>query len=140
MEAQLLRKQDVYPCQEVIEGALRSSYPVFAEFEKIITDQPFALVPEWNYYKDGKAWLCKLSYKKKTVFWLSVWSGFFKTSFYFTEKNRDGILSLPVEADIQEGFKQAKPTGKLIPLTVNVSRKEQISDLLKLIEYKKSLK
>lgn len=140
MESQLLREQDVYPSESVIKQALGSSYAVFAEFEKTITSNTFALVPEWNYYKDGKAWLCKVLYKKKTVFWLSVWPGFFKVSFYFTEKNRDVIPSLSVDMDIKEAFLQAKSIGKLIPLTVNVSRKEQISDLLKLVECKKSLK
>ncbi len=140
MESQLLREQDVYPSESIIKQALGSSYAVFAEFEKTITSNTFALVPEWNYYKDGKAWLCKVLYKKKTVFWLSVWPGFFKVSFYFTEKNRDVIPSLSVDMDIKEAFLQAKSIGKLIPLTVNVSRKEQISDLLKLVECKKSLK
>lgn len=140
MESQLLREQDVYPSESVIKQALGSSYAVFAEFEKTITSNTFALVPEWNYYKDGKAWLCKVLYKKKTVFWLSVWPGFFKVSFYFTEKNRDVIPSLFVDKDIKEAFMQAKPIGRLIPLTINVNRKEQISDLLKLVECKKSLK
>ncbi|KAA8479706.1 uncharacterized protein DUF3788 [Arcticibacter tournemirensis] len=140
MESQLLREQDVYPSESVIKQALGASYAVFAELEKTITSNTFALVPEWNYYKDGKAWLCKVLYKKKTVFWLSVWPGFFKVSFYFTEKNRDVIPSLSVDMDIKEAFMQAKPIGRLIPLTVNVSRKEQISDLLKLVECKKNLK
>lgn len=140
MESQLLREQDVYPSEIVIKQALGASYAVFAEFEKTITSNTFALVSEWNYYKDGKAWLCKVLYKKKTVFWLSVWPGFFKVSFYFTEKNRDVISSLSVDMDIKEAFMQAKPIGRLIPLTVNVNRKEQISDLLKLVECKKNLK
>ncbi|MGX5690412.1 DUF3788 family protein [Arcticibacter tournemirensis] len=140
MESQLLREQDVYPSESIINQALGVSYAVFAEFEKTITSNTFALVPQWNYYKDGKAWLCKVLYKKKTVFWLSVWPGFFKVSFYFTEKNRDVIPSLSVDMDIKEAFMQAKPIGRLIPLTVNVNRKEQISDLLKLVECKKNLK
>ncbi|PKP08994.1 MAG: hypothetical protein CVU09_13085 [Bacteroidetes bacterium HGW-Bacteroidetes-4] len=37
---------------------------------------------QWRYYNDGKAWLCKVSYKKKTVFWLSVWEAYFKVAFY----------------------------------------------------------
>ncbi len=140
METQLLREQGVLPEKEVLESALTGSYPVFEELMDIITGTEYGLVPEWNYYKDGKAWLCKVCYKKKTVFWLSVWDGYFKTGFYFTEKNGMGITGLDIEESLKEGFSRSKPIGKLIPLTVNVNKKEQIKDILGIIEYKKSLK
>lgn len=140
METQLLREQGVLPEKEVLESALTGSYPVFEELMDIITGTEYGLVPEWNYYKDGKAWLCKVCYKKKTVFWLSVWDGYFKTGFYFTEKNGMGITGLDIEESLKEGFSRSKPIGKLIPLTVNVNKKEQIKNILGIIEYKKSLK
>ena len=51
---------------------------------------------EWRYYNDGKAWLCKVVNKKKTVFWLSIWEHYFKTSFYFTEKHLESIDALNI--------------------------------------------
>jgi hypothetical protein len=30
------------------------------------------LIIEWDYYKDGKSWLCKIINKKKTICWLSI--------------------------------------------------------------------
>ncbi len=140
METRLLREQDVPPTKEVLANALGNSYPAFEALMEIITNPQYGLVPEWNYYKDGKAWLCKVCYKKKTVFWLSVWTDFFKTTFYFTEKNCSGVIVLDIEEKIKEDFERNKSIGKLIPLTLNIDRKEQIQDLLKIIEYKKSLK
>ena len=140
METQLLREQGVLPEKEVLESALTGSYPVFEELMEIITDPKYGLVPVWNYYKDGKAWLCKVCYKKKTVFWLSVWDGYFKTSFYFTEKNGTGITGLDIEESLKEGFSRSKLIGRLIPLIVDINKKEQIRDLLKIVDYKKSLK
>ncbi|WNY26674.1 hypothetical protein MsAm2_04460 [Methanolapillus ohkumae] len=106
---------------------------------KAITDPEFHLTPEWHYYKDGKSWLCKVVHKKKTVFWLSVWDGFFKTTFYMTEKIRGGIENLSIDSKIKNDFKQSKPIGKLIPLTVRVDEKN-LKDVLLIVDFKKKLK
>ena len=140
MEIQLLREEEILPEKEVIAKALQNAYEVFEEFTDIITNPDFQLTPEWNYYKDGKAWLCKITFKKKTVCWLSVWNGFFKTSFFFTDKNSSGVIDLEINNAIKDDFKNAKAIGRLIPLVLTISKKEEIEDALKIIEYKKSLK
>jgi hypothetical protein len=140
METYLLREQQIYPTKEVLENVLGDSYLVFEELIKIITDAKYGLVLQWNYYKDGKAWLCKVCYKKKTIFWLSVWDKFFKTTFYFIEKTSSGIADLDIEENLKESFRSSKSFGKFMPLTINMNRKDQINDLLKIVEYKKSLK
>jgi hypothetical protein len=139
-EGQLLREKEIFPTDEVLEDALGGSYSTFNELVGIITKPDFGLALQWNYYNDGKAWLCKVSYKKKTVFWLSVWDGFFKTGFYFTQKNSSGVLNLDIEEKIKEEFIQRKSIGKLMPLAINMKKKEQIADVIKIIVYKKSLK
>jgi hypothetical protein len=140
METRLLREKEVYPNNEVLEKALGESFLAFNELMETISNEKYALVPDWRYYKDGKSWLCKVSNKKKTVCWISVWNKFFKAGFYFTEKTRLGINELNIENKIKEEFSQSKNIGKLIPLVINVFRKEQIDDVLKIIEYKKKLK
>ena len=140
METRLLREKEVYPNNEVLEKALGESFLAFNELMETISNEKYALVPDWRYYKDGKSWLCKVSNKKKTVCWISVWNKFFKAGFYFTQKTRLGINELNIENKIKEEFSQSKNIGKLIPLVINVFRKEQIDDVLKIIEYKKKLK
>ena len=140
MESRLLRDPDVYPDKEVLESALGDVYVVFNALIETITNEKYELVLNWRYYKDGKSWLCKVTKKKKTVCWISVWNQFFKTGFYFTDKTRLGINELTVDKNIKIDFSQSKAIGKLIPLTINVSSKKQIADVLKIIEYKKNLK
>jgi len=140
METQLLRDQHIFPTKEVLKNELGNSYSAFEELTEIITDPGYGLVIEWRYYNDGKAWLCKVTYKKKTIFWLSVWDKYFKTTFYFTEKNSTGIAELKIEKKIKESFSRSKHIGKLTPLTISINKKEEINDVLKIVEYKKNLK
>ncbi|KPJ96417.1 MAG: hypothetical protein AMJ53_00770 [Gammaproteobacteria bacterium SG8_11] len=140
METQLLRDQQIFPSKEVLENELGRSYLAFEELTKRLSDVKYGLTIEWRFYKDGKAWLCKVCHKKKTIFWLSVWDKYFKTTFYFTEKSGKGINELNIEEELKESFSRSKAIGRLIPLTININEKEQVKDVIKLVDYKKSLK
>lgn len=140
MEKPLLNDPGTPPSESLLKSVLKSVYPVYEEMLEVITGAEYGLVPQWNYYKDGNAWLCKVGYKKKTVFWLSVWDGYFKAGFYFIERHCPGLLELDLDKRIKEEFKSKKPIGTLFPLAITVTSKEQIKDLLAVINYKKSLK
>ena len=136
----LLREAEVEPTNKVLGKALgKELFKVYRELLKSISAE-FGLEHEWRFYKDGKAWLLKATSKKKTIFWLSAWEKFIKTSFYFTEKTCLGIFDLPISGEIKEKFEKAKLVGKLIPLILNIERKEQLNDFREIVQYKKGLK
>ena len=140
MEVQLLREQEIFPSREVLQDVLGKVYDVLEKFENSVTQSELALVFDWNYYKDGKSWFCKVCHKKKTVFWLSVWEGFFKTAFYFTEKHLKGIADLDISEQIKEDFCRMKPVGKLLPMVISIDKQEQLDDVLKIVKFKKEAK
>jgi len=142
MEAQMLLKDpEIFPSNEVLKGVLGEAiYSILESFVQTISGEEYGLTPEWRFYNDGKAWLCKVVFKKKTVVWLSVWEGFFKLGFYFTEKHLEGIAALNISEAIKDDFAKAKPSGRLLPMIIDVRDKGQIGDLLTIVRYKKSLK
>lgn len=139
MDRPLLNDKDIPVSDEVLQQNLGESYHAYRKMLEIITGEEYGLIPEWRYYNDGKAWLCKMVYKKKTIFWLSVWHGFFKAGFYFVERHCQGIHDLEIDDSIKQELKTAKPFGTLYPVALSISRSEEIQDLLTLIRYKKSL-
>lgn len=140
METQLLREENPFPDADVLRVKLGDIYDVYEGFVAAITKEPYSLQMDWNYYKDGKSWLCKITFRKKTVIWLSVWDDCFKVSFFFTEKTKSGIAELNIEQSIKESFSKSKNIGKLIPLVISIRGKSQVDDILKIIEFKKSIK
>ncbi len=135
----LLRDPETEPTDSVLEQALGSEvFPVYRDLMSILADE-YSLTPYWRYYKDGKAWLCKVEYKK-TVFWLSIWEGMVKISFYFTQKTAPGIFELEITDEIKDRFREANDGKRMIPLTFEISSRNQFDDLVKVILYKKKLK
>jgi hypothetical protein len=132
-EQLLLRDENVFPDEDVLKTVLGDLYPVYREFIEKVTGEEYSLDIQWNYYKDGKSWLCKITKKKKTILWLSVWDGYFKTGFYFTEKSVEAILALEIEKDLKETFLSTKPIGKLKPLVIDINSREQLKDALAVV-------
>ncbi len=139
MEIQLLRDPEIFPTNEILKNILGDIYSTFESMMETIESPEFGLSHEWNYYKDGKSWLCKVYVKKKTTFWLSVWEGYYKIAFYFTEKHLEGIAALDIDEKIKEDFCKTKSIGRLLPMLFNISNKEQLIDLLKVIDFKRKL-
>lgn len=137
----LLRDADIFPLDKILEEALgKNIHNVLLSFLEAVTNKEYGLVIEWRYYNDGKAWLGKAIYKKKTIFWLSAWEGFFKTSVFFTEKHLEAIAELAISETIKDEFAKAKTIGKLIPMIFDVNEENQLDDLLTVVQCKKSLK
>lgn len=65
---------------------------------------------------------------------------FLRTSFFFTEKTRAGICGLPIDGEIKEAFRKTGATGKLIPLILDIDRKEHLDDFREIVRYKIGLK
>ena len=135
-----LRDAEIFPSDRVLKDTLGDVYDVLESFLATITNEAFLLNIEWRYYNDGKAWLCKVQHKKKTILWLSVWEGFFKVSFFFTEKHLEAIAALDISETIKEEFSITKPVGRLIPMIIDVNNENQLNDLLTVVRFKKSLK
>jgi hypothetical protein len=140
MEKPLLNDPDTFPDETVLKSVLKTSFPAFSDLMQKVAEEPFEFSHQWRYYKDGGAWLCKVSHKKKTIFWLSAWEGYFKTTFYFTEKNGGGIDDLSIDQNLKEVFTTSKWIGKLKPLTVTVDQSDRLKNVLQIAGYKKHIK
>ncbi|MEA5006318.1 MAG: DUF3788 family protein [Rikenellaceae bacterium] len=136
----MLRDPLVPPSEQLLKKILGKSNGAYSELLKRYEESDFTLIPQWRYYNDGKAWLCKVAFKSKTVFWLSVWDGYFKTSFFFRERDCPGILELDIDESYKQQIESSQIFGKLHPVVLEIKEPDQLEDLRKLIMYKKGLK
>ena len=138
MEIQLLKDPLVRPEDNVLESVLGEVYALYKEFTGMLSEKK--LVLEWNYYNDGKSWLCKILNKKKNLGWLSVWDTGFKMTIFFTEKTIGGMLDLDINSEIKKNATEIKHVGKLIPVLLLIKNKEVMADAAILLNYKMALK
>lgn len=135
-----LGNKDVYPSDDVVFSVIGKAQPRWVEFFTLLAEAYPDIVTEWRYYNDGQSWLMKGVGKKKTVFWLSVHSGHFTLSSYFTEKSASLASQNTETAELLEQFKGGKDIGKLRPVTIRIGLKKDVKAAIELIGLKLAAK
>ncbi len=145
---QLLKDPNIKPDKDVISKCLNKSNSTYNKFIEELKKNNISLM-EWRYYNDGKAWLSKGEYKwttsrgtnkVKPIFWLSIWNGFFKLSFYFSNGMQEELLKIPVSDETKVLIKKSNPMGKtmrFIPIVLDIYDDRQLKDVVLLANYKK---
>ncbi|MCL2540105.1 MAG: DUF3788 domain-containing protein [Firmicutes bacterium] len=148
-EKALLTDPEVKPTNKIIAAGLGGASAAYNNFLSGLNVQDISLM-EWRYYNDGKAWLSKGEYKwttprgankVKPLFWLSIWEGFFKTAFFFSEKLRGDLQNLPLSKETKELIANTKPMGKtmrFLPVVLDIKSEKQLADVYMLAEFKKA--
>jgi hypothetical protein len=87
----------------------------------------------------GKSWLYKVTKKKKTICWVSVWPNMFKTTFYFPERAKDLIKKSKLGKKYIDQFNDRK-YGTTRGITVEVKKAADLKATKTLIEIKEQFK
>ena len=103
-EIPVLNNRDEFPGPEIIRQALGEKFIIYDALINSLTQAPLNLNQEWRFYNDGKSWLSKITLRKKTILWLSIFEGYFKIAFYFSAKTSEGIEQLEIDENIKSGF------------------------------------
>ena len=136
----LLTSSDLDLTSATLKSALGRWFPIYETLTETLSQPPYDISPQWRFYKDGGAWLCKMSRKKETVFWISAWKPFLKCGFYFSQKSGEGISDLLIDPSLKSAYDAATPIGKLHPLVIELTAKKQLDDLYTVVSYKISRK
>ncbi len=140
MEQPVLSDASQFPSEEVIFSHIGRAKVLWVSlFEHIRADHP-DFAAEWRYYRDGKSWLLKVTQKKKTIFWLSIIDGSFRTTFYFTERAEEALMSSDLSDELKGRFKSGKQYNKIRGVTVVYAEKKNIEEAKILIAIKLRIK
>ena len=140
MEKPCLNNKDEYPDDEVLSRYLGKVKDVWDSFIAFINENHPSFTGQWRYYNDGKSWLYKLTKKKKTISWISVYQNKFKTTFYFPDKAEELIKASKLKKEYIEQFVHGKKYGKIRGITVEIKKPTGLNATKKLIEIKEQIK
>jgi len=133
-----LKDESIYPDEQVLRTVLEESYAAYLSLLNLF--EKHELTPEWRYYHDGKAWLCKVQKKKKTIVWMSAWRGYMQATVYFPLRLLDSVLSLDLSDIQKECIRNTKNVGKSKPCIFEVRSEEILTDLEKVMTLKMTVK
>lgn len=129
-----LSDESIFPDESKLRMVLGRSYKAYTELLNLYERN--GLVYEWRYYRDGKAWLCKVQKKKKTIVWMSAWKGFKQATVYFPEKCMEDILKLRITKDTKAKIRRTKNVGKSKPCIFEIRNNKSLKDFEEVMKFK----
>ena len=129
-----LTDENTCPDEIVLKKVLGKSYNSYLDLIKLFINN--GMVCEWKYYKDGKAWLCKVQIKKRTIVWMSAWKGYMQATIYFPERHIEDIYQLHIRDETKARIKKTKNVGKSKPCIFEIRNKEIIKDFNEVMQFK----
>ena len=133
-----LTDDKIFPDNDILKDVLGRSYNAYLELIKLYDNNEMQY--EWRYYKDGKAWLCKVQKKKKTIVWMSAWKGYIQATVYFPERYLDDILKLTLAEDTKKRITETANVGKSRPCIFQIKNKKALKDLETVMKFKIDVK
>lgn len=129
-----LTDENTFPDESVLKKVLGRSFNAYLELLKLYADND--LIHEWRYYRDGKAWLCKVQKKKRTIVWMSAWKGYMQAAIYFPVRYLEDIFNLNISDDTKNKIENTKNVGKSKPCIFEIRNKKALKDLAEVMKFK----
>jgi len=140
MDTPILGDKAQFPTDDVIFSHIGKSKALWVLLFRYIAEAHPDFTQEWRYYNDGKSWLMKVQHKKKTVFWLSIIKGSFRTTFYIHEKAKRIVEDSTISEELKDQYRTGKSFGKIRAITVVYKNKQDVEFAKELIGIKINIK
>jgi hypothetical protein len=129
-----LNDESIEPNESVLKHILGESYKAFTELLELYDKN--GMTYKWRYYKDGKAWLCKVEKKKRTIVWMSAWKGYMKATIYIPEKYVKDIQTIDVTKETMDRIMNTKNVGKSKPCMFEIRNDSVLRDFNQVMQFK----
>ena len=129
-----LTDESIYPDEDVLKAVLGRSFRAYRALLDLYDRN--GMQWEWRYYRDGKAWLCKVRKKKNTIVWMSAWKGHMKAAVYLPERLLEELFTLPLADETVERIRNTANVGRSKPCIFEVRNQKVLKDLERVIQFK----
>jgi Protein of unknown function (DUF3788) len=129
-----LRDENIYPDDNILRNVLGKSYEAYTALLELFNKND--MTHEWRYYRDGKSWLFKVQKKKKTIVWMSAWSGYMKAAIYIPKRLVENVYALDISKTTKQKIEITKDIGKSKPCIFDIRDKKILEDFEEVMQYK----
>ena len=93
-------------------------------------------VEEWKYYGIKNGWVLKTFLKKRNLFFIVIYHGYFRISFVFGDKAVDSILESNVSDETKQSLNEARKYAEGRGISFDIFDSKHLDDIKKLIRIK----
>jgi len=124
------------PNEKRIQEILRSNYIYLEAIRSYITDTIGETKEEWKYYGAKYGWNLKKFYKKRNLFFIGMYDGYFQISFVFGERAVNAVVDSDISDKLKKELTEARKYAEGRGLSIQVQDDTHLEDIKKLLQIK----
>ena len=128
--------KETMPNEEMINEVLGSNYAHLQEIRLFIAEEIGDTIEEWKFYGKKLGWTLKKFYKKRNLFFIGIYRGYFKISFVFGERAAENVFNSGISAALKKELSEARKYAEGRGISINVENDGYLDDIKELIRIK----
>ena len=136
MNDKVFMVKEEMPTDEMVSEKLLSVYPHLENIRQHILETLGETREEWKYYGKKIGWTLKTFYKKRNLFFIGIYEGYFMITFVFGEKAYRVIMDSGLSAELKSELEGARKYAEGRGLGIRVDGPAYLEDIKKLIRIK----
>jgi hypothetical protein len=136
MSENQFKSKDEVPDDNLVKEKLQSNFSNLEAIRSYISETIGETTEEWKFYGVKYGWNLKKFLKKRNLFFIGIYEGFFKISFVFGESAFHAVMESDISADLKTALSQARKYAEGRGLSIDVHDDTSLNDIKKLLQIK----
>jgi hypothetical protein len=135
-EQKVFMKKDPPPGEEEVADVLGSNYELLNSIRDHVFETLGETMEEWKYYGAKNGWTLKNLYKKRNLYFIGIYPGYFRIVFVFGDRAVEKVASANISPVLKEELANTKKYAEGRGLNIKVDCPEILNDIRQLIRIK----
>lgn len=135
-DEKLFLTRENIPDDEKLRSILGNKFKYIEDIRHFISDHYGKTTEEWKYYGQKNGWLLKKFLKKRNLFFISVFDGYFIITMVFGEKAMRAIEASSIKQELKDELAAARKYAEGTGLGIRVSDETYMDDIKILLRIK----
>ena len=136
MSEKVFMAKEEMPTEEKISEKLVSVYFQLESIRQHLLETLEETREEWKFFGKKGGWILKILLKKRNLFFIGIYEGYFRITFVFGEKAFKVIMDSDLSAELKSYMEGARKYAEGRGLSITVDGPAYLEDIKKLIRIK----
>ena len=135
-EEKVFDTKDAMPDEQMVKKALGSSYAYLENIRQFVNEEIGETVEEWKFYGKKLGWTLKKFLKKRNLFFIGMYPGYFRISLVFGERAANNVFDSDIAAALKKDLSEARKYAEGRGISIKVDNADCLDDIKELIRIK----
>ncbi len=135
-QVNVFRDKDDRPTDEMVKHWLGPKYNYFQQIRGLTREACGETTEEWKFYGGKHGWNLKTFYKKRNLYFIGIYDGYFRIAFVFGDRAVQAITGSDISRGLREELANARKYAEGRGLGIRVDDDRHLEDIRKLLGFK----